>query len=81
MSSGDLGTKLKNLTSGKPLQVQTKEKRLNVVLDVELHRAARQYALDRDVTVSDVVRVLLERLLAEPAGDLDAAVRSVGEKR
>ena len=50
----------------------TTKRRVTVDLDPDEHRALKQYALDHDATISDVLRATLTELRADTA--LRAAV-------
>lgn len=50
----------------------TTKRRVTVDLDPDEHRALKQYALDHDATISDVLRAALAELRADTA--LQAAV-------
>jgi len=42
-------------------------KKLSVILDANLHRRAKRYALMQDMTLTDLVIELLEERLSQPA--------------
>lgn len=45
----------------------TSKRRVTVDLDPDEHRALKQYALDHDATISDVLRATLTELRADTA--------------
>lgn len=57
----------------------TTKRRVTVDLDPDEHRALKQYALDHDATISDVLRALLGALSGGGALDQEVAKRIAGE--
>jgi hypothetical protein len=54
--------------------------RYTIVMELDLHRALRRYALDADADASEVVRVLLQLLMERPELDREVAARLSGEE-
>ena len=54
----------------------TKTKKLSVILDAQLHKQAKRYAMVNDMTLTDLVVALLEERIAPASGHPEGAPRT-----